>query len=412
MFLNFNKKSVLLLILFIGSSTLVGCNETTNEGFDNKVFDVSKNSDNSLKASIKYITDDSDGKYYTLTLSGTGESKDYDTNNIPWKSIAKKIKYVNIEEGVTRLGTYIFSTISISSYVLPKTLTYVDSTAFNSSSKVYIKNGNCETDNYDVNYYFYSESAPSDKTKKYWHYVNDNPVVWSKIKALFIGNSFTYYNNIPQLTEEIIKSMGYDFTSDSVTCGSYTLTKFADQNDEYGKQVYTKLTSNSDYDFVILQDQSTRSYSNYSGFYSAVETLNNLVKKTQKHAEVRLYATRGYPESGSSTSATVLEMEQKIRDKYIECGASLSLKVHHVGKAFSKVYSEDRDKINIYFTDNKHPSHFGSFLSAHVHAMNLLGIDTRSSTFNSYYSNEEGSQWTINEDYAKILKDAAYTVSF
>lgn len=412
MFLKTNKKNILSLILFIGASVLIGCNNTTSEGFDNKVFDVSKNSDNSLKATIKYITDNSDGKYYSLTLSGNGESKDYKTSNIPWKSISKKIKEVNIEEGVTKLGTYIFSSISITSIVLPSTLKYVDSTSFDTSSKVYIKNGSCETNDYDVNYYFYSESAPSDKTKKYWHYVNNNPVIWSKMKALFIGNSFTFYNNIPQLTEEIIKSMGYDFTSDSVTCGSYTLTKYADQNDEYGKQVYSKLTSNSDYDYVILQDQSTRSYSNYYGFYSAVESLSNLVKKTQKHSEVRLYATWGYPEGSSSTSSTVLQMEEKIREKYIECATSLSLKVHHVGKAFSKVYSENRDKINIYFTDNKHPSHYGSFLSAHVHAMNILGIDTRSSTFNSYYSNEEGSTWTIDDDNAKILKDAAYTVSF
>lgn len=388
---------------------LCACNETSNEGFDNKVFDISKNNDNSLLAKIKYVNNSTEGKYYTLSISGNGESKDYQ-NNAPWKSISKRIKNVDIAEGITKFGANVFSSLTLSSYILPSTTTYISSTSFNDDAILYIKNNTCEVPTDRKNVYFYSESAPTDKSKGYWHYVNDNPVVWSKIKALFIGNSFTYYNNIPKLTEEIIRSLGYDFTSEAVTCGAWTLTKFADKTDEYGKQVYEKLITNKDYDFVILQDQSTRSYTNYSAFYKAVESLNSLVKQTQSKAEVRLYSTWGYPDSSSTLKVT--EMEEKVREKYIECGTSLNLKVHHVGKAFSKVYEENRDKVNIYFSDNKHPSHWGSFLAAHVHAMNILGIDTRSSTFSSYHSNEENNDWTINEEDSKILKDTAYTASF
>ncbi len=404
------KKNILPLILFIGAIHLSGCNNNVVEGFDNKVFDISKNSDKSLQIKIKYINSSTDGKYYTLTLSGEGECKDYADTNVPWKSISKKIKKVDIKEGVTTIGSYLFSSLTLSTYILPSTIKKIQPTSFNNDSSIYIKNDTCEIGETKNNVYYYSENAPTDKSKKYWHYVNDNPVVWSKIKALFIGNSFTYYNNIPQLTEEIIKSLGYDFVAEAVTCGAWNLTKFADKTDEYGKQVYDKLTANKDYDFVILQEQSTRSYTNYSGFYSAVESLKTLVKQTQSNAEVRLYSTWGYPDSSSTLSVT--EMEAKVREKYIECATSLNLKIHHVGKAFSKVYSESRDKVNIYFSDNKHPSHYGSFLSAHVHAMNILGIDTRLSTFSSYHSNEENADWTIEESDLKILKDAAYAASF
>ena len=82
---------------------------------------------------------------------------------------------------------------------------------------------------------------------------------------------------------------------------------------------------------------------------------------------------------------TIPQMEQEIRKAYEKAAAELGLSVSHVGKAFSKVYTEysqkDRPDINLYFTDDKHPSYTGAFLSACVHAAALLGCDPRTSTF-------------------------------
>ena len=408
--MNGNKGVKIVGFLAILGS-LVGCSSQT-DSIDGKTYDISKNQDNSLTIKITYTSNTENGSYYTLSIEGSGESKNYENRKTPWQSIIKKVKEINISEGITTLGTNYFNNAILSSYVLPSTLTSFTSTSFNSSAKLYAKNSLVDKGESTNDLYLYKETAPSEsekKTNKYWHYVNNVPVIWSTIKVLFIGNSFTFYNDIPKLTEEIAKSIGYDFKADSITCGSYTLTKFADQSDAYGKQVYEKLNSNKDYDYVILQDQSARSYSNYSAFKTAVDTLNKLVKKTQDHAETRLYATWAY--DGMSSTNTITQQEQIIREKYEQCGNELGIKVHNVGKAFSKVYEENKE-INLYFTDNKHPSHYGSFLSAHVHAMSLLGIDTRNSTFLSYYSSQEKTTWTISGSEATILKDAAYSVCF
>ena len=405
----FNSKiKICLFLAGLCSTTLFSCGKE-EVGFNNKEFDISKNNDNSLKVVINHVKEPS-GSYYSLNIKGNGVAKDFKETTTPWRSITKQIKQVNFEEGITSLGNYYFNKLKINYYILPNSLTSFTETSFNSDAKLYLKNNEVTINNMNNEVYYYSEQAPADTTKKYWHYVNETPVVWSKIKVLFIGNSFTFYNDIPKMTENIAKSLGYDFVCDSITKGAHTLTQFADPTDEYGKHVYDTLKTKKDYDYVILQDQSTRSYTKYNEFYNACKKLNDLVKETQDHAETRLYATWGYPD-GLSQNETVVSQEAKIRDKYKECGASLNIKVHNVGQAFSKIYEENKD-INLYFSDNKHPGHLGSFLSSHVHAMSILNIDTRTSTYSSGYSEQENGNWEINAETADILKNCAYTVCF
>ena len=90
--------------------------------------------------------------------------------------------------------------------------------------------------------------------------------------------------------------------------------------------------------------------------------------------------------------------------------------VCRVGQAFSKVYTEHVDTIDLYYSDDKHPSYAGSYLSACVHVATLLGIDPRTSTFNDgpVYSEKytEADYKTFNESMATILKQAAYDVVF
>ena len=75
------------------------------------------------------------------------------------------------------------------------------------------------------------------------------------MNALFVGNSFTFYNDMPKIAESIAKDLGYDLTCDSVTVGSHTLEQYADVTDEYGKILDDKLKSSTVYNFVILQEQ-------------------------------------------------------------------------------------------------------------------------------------------------------------
>lgn len=379
-----------------GALLLTSC-QSQSEGFDGKSFDISNAQDNSLTASLAKISGG-----YSLTVEGSGKAIDFtDSYKAPWYSIAKKVKEVTINEGVTSFGTNTFNKIGLSSFVLPSSLKEVTDSSFKEGVELYSYSDSLlGAENYRA--YYYSESVPTDESKNYWHIVNDSPVLWKTYKVLFIGNSFTFYNDIPGLTQSIATDLGYSLKADSVTVGSHKLSQYADSSDEYGAQVEAKLKANDDYDFVILQEQSTTPLNNYSSFSRGVKALLNKINSTQKSCETRLYATWGFDEEAKAHNWTIPEMEANIRAKYEECAATYKLKVHQVGKAFSDAYS-NFNSINLYHTDNKHPSYYGSYLSALVHTASLLGADVRKTHFKGTIQDE-----TI----ASSLKEVAYRTVF
>ena len=70
----------------------------------------------------------------TLTISGTGEMKNYSGNlnqSAPWHSNIKSIKSVVIEKGVTNIGDYAFSSCnSLTSFTIPNSVTSICYYAF------------------------------------------------------------------------------------------------------------------------------------------------------------------------------------------------------------------------------------------------------------------------------------------
>ena len=47
-------------------------------------------------------------------------------------------------------------------------------------------------------------------------------------RVLFLGNSYTYYNDLPKIFKLLSKSGGYDVLSDSITKSGGSLTYFSD----------------------------------------------------------------------------------------------------------------------------------------------------------------------------------------
>ena len=123
-----------------------------------------------------------------------------------------------------------------------------------------------------------TDPQPLDKEKEY--------------RILFIGNSYSHYNTMPtEIFAPIAKAAGYKVTVDTVLKGSYTMQGFADPNDTYGKQVHAKLKSNVKYDFVVIQEQSSRPISDPALFYDGARALDALIKANG--AKTVFYSTWG-----------------------------------------------------------------------------------------------------------------------
>lgn len=206
---------------------------------------------------------------------------------------------------------------------------------------------------------------------------------------------------VPYLFGKIAESFGETVNVDFVVKSSYTLTKYADKKDEKGAIVEEKLTTGQ-YDFIVLQEQSTTPVNSYSNFKTAVGKLVNRISETQQNAEVYLYATWGYPSGLDKTSSvSVAEMNSKLKTAYATCAKEYDLKVTNVGDAFLDIYTNHSD-VELYAQDNMHQSNIGAFLSACCHVSSMLGLDVRNSDFNYEY----------DKTLCEILRASAYAASF
>lgn len=352
----------------------------------------------------------SDGKYgFTIRLSGNGTVQDFaSAKDAPWYGKSGRIKSVEIADGITRIGANAFAECAVTQAIVPQSLTSIGANAFGASVKIFAF-GSIE---YDGNIYVYSEQKPST-SNTHWRMVDGVPTVWDLFvkttKVLFIGNSFTFYSDVPSLFGQIAASAGKSVVVESVTQGSWTLTKFADPTDEYGKKVEQKLTSSNDYDAIVLQEQSTRPLNNYDAFLAAAKKLQSRINETQSNCNIYLYATWGYQSEAASRNQTIPQMEASLRTAYQNAATEMNVLVCNVGKAFSEIYnlypdmlnSDSADnKYNLYYSDKKHPSYTGAFLSACVHVATILNINPSHSTFVG----------TLDSSVATQLKNVAYSV--
>ena len=100
---------------------------------------------------------------------------------------------------------------------------------------------------------------------------------------LFIGNSYTYFNDMPEkIFAPMAEAAGYPANVTSVTRGGYHLFQFADPADEGGKQLRAAIAGNH-YDVVVLQDQSSGPIFERAEFEQAVGDLMKLFALRKMH---------------------------------------------------------------------------------------------------------------------------------
>lgn len=220
-------------------------------------------------------------------------------------------------------------------------------------------------------------------------------------RILFIGNSFTYHNSMPQyLFYPLCKKAGYSLTVDAITNSGHYLWEFASETDEYGARIREALSTKK-YDAVVIQEQSGNPVSNPSSFYAAARKLAKLVK--DHGAELWYYQTWGYKEGYSKLpthGGTTENMEMKLRAAYTAIAEETGGKVVHAGVAMLDVHKNT--DINVYNDDGFHPSREGSMLVAYTMLAEIFGVDPRTIDYNG----------SLSEEVATQLKEAAYRAAF
>jgi hypothetical protein len=186
-------------------------------------------------------------------------------------------------------------------------------------------------------------------------------------KVLFIGNSYTYYNSMPDIMKSMCESTGDTLIHDQHTPGGSSLSAHANNS-----TVATKITSNN-WDNVVLQDQSQRpafqqSYVEANVFPFA-KKLDGMIDSLSTCAKTTFYMTWGRKngDAGNCTNfppvCTYRGMDSMLKMRYTQMAKDNKAVVAPVSVVW-RYLRENHPEIELYDPDESHPSVAGSYAAA------------------------------------------------
>jgi len=220
-------------------------------------------------------------------------------------------------------------------------------------------------------------------------------------KVLFLGNSYTYVNNLPQLVHDVALSAGDTLVFDSYAPGGYQFVNhFADSTS------HQKIRTGG-WDYVILQGQSQEPVLDASDFTNGGNALFNLVKQYNPCAVIMPYMTWGRKNGDALNCAsfpvmcTYEGMDTSIRNAYLSLTAYLNGEVAPVSVVWNYT-RQNYPTIDLYQPDESHPSAAGSYAAACCFYTSIFKKDPALINFD----------FGLNASDASILRNAAKTQVF
>lgn len=181
------------------------------------------------------------------------------------------------------------------------------------------------------------------------------------MRVLFLGNSYTFYNNMPELFKDICARNGVDAEVMSVTCGGYTIAHFVSNDNDCGRKA-KELLKQYKFDYVVLQEMSVRPASNPETFLKSVREFMPYIRKNG--ARPALYQTWGRPDGSPllvEKGWTHEEMHELLKSAYVKAAKEHDAIFVPAGDRLHEAYREGRDT---YSDDGGHPSPEGSAIIA------------------------------------------------
>lgn len=169
------------------------------------------------------------------------------------------------------------------------------------------------------------------------------------IKILFVGNSFTFFWNMPQLVGAMAKAQGVSMETYQSTIGGSNLEQH--WKSEKGTKT-RKLMEQGDWDYVVFGDHSLSTIDAPERFREYGAKFAELARS--KGAEPIFYMTWAYRSNPL--------MQETITKGYMDLAKELNAKVFPVGPVYMKARTL-RPDLELYF-DDKHPSSDGTYLIA------------------------------------------------
>lgn len=179
------------------------------------------------------------------------------------------------------------------------------------------------------------------------------------LNVLFVGNSYTYYSNLPKMVSDLSKSTSTFIKTQMSAIGGAKLKQHFNQE----RGLKTKdLIKNVNFDIVVLQEQSMGTLTNKEEFLLYSKKLSDYIKK---HGAKPYFFTTWSRERTPETQKTITNV-------YKEAAEQNNGVVVLVGEAW-KLAKKKQPSIKLFAEDGSHPNSLGTLLTASIFLKNFIG---------------------------------------
>jgi hypothetical protein len=210
-------------------------------------------------------------------------------------------------------------------------------------------------------------------------------------RILFLGNSFTYVNDLPSTFAQLAWSAGHAVEVAMVANGGETLAQHAASSDSLGKIAAGGWT------YVVLQEQSDTPATTAASDYYMYPAARTLADRAEHAGAVPMFFMTWAHKDGEPTAGQNYEaMQQAVDNSYLGIARELRVPVAPVGYAWYLV-RHDRPEIALWGDDGIHPSKAGTYLAACVFYASVFRQSPNGLSFHGGVSDEQ----------ARVLQDEA-----
>ncbi len=205
-------------------------------------------------------------------------------------------------------------------------------------------------------------------------------------RILFIGNSYTYYNNLPTMVKNMAASTGDALRASSYTVGGTSL------EEHFASTGTTGALQQGGWDYVVLQDHSQRPALQESyveeHVYPFATQLSDMAREYSPCAELFFYQTWGRENGDATNCPTIPEvctyegMDDRLALRYRQMADDNDATISPVG-AVRRQIRLLHPEIDLYDADESHPTLAGTYVSAATFYTVLLRKNPTLITYNT-----------------------------
>jgi len=209
-------------------------------------------------------------------------------------------------------------------------------------------------------------------------------------RILFIGNSFTYYNNMPQMVKSFADSAGIPIITGMHAPGGVSVGDTVQGNMAHmNNPVLFQLIRSKKWDFAVIQDNQgrfVRDSAVFPGSSMVVQGHLNImdsVKANNSCAKIILFGGWAFKYGSPPFGNTGIEMIQRILRNYVVLNDTMKEVIAPIGDAWIKAVNY-LPAVNLWDPDDAHPSYSGSYLTASVIFSTIFDLPAKTLNYNGF----------------------------